>query len=565
MSLWSRIYERINWKDEPIEETPLSARNLNKIDSALYEIDGRVVELSGYESVVIDYSNQAKTSAQNALSSETKAKTSEQNAYTYEQSALTSKNQAEVFKNEAETHANNASASERNAKLSEDNASASELLAKNSEENASYFATSASRSSENASGFAESAKTSAQNAKNSEDIAVASASSAKTDSDLAKSYTVGTHGEVRENDDTDNAKYYYEQTKNFVSGRVTGIKGEAEKEFRDGNVIITKGNIGLGSVPNVATNDQTPTYNVSIEIAELKSGEKLSVAFGKIAKAISTLISHLSNKSNPHVVTKSQVGLGNCDNTSDANKPVSTATQNALNLKANKSDLSSHTGNTSNPHRVTKAQVGLGSVPNVATNDQKPTYSEATILETLKSGEKMSVSFGKIMKAITELIGVKKTVSGIIGSDEYNSSKSYVVGEMCISNNKAYECILACKGVEPPNITYWKEVNLSSLNSNLTQLETNKQNKLTFKTSEAFSAQQTVSSGAVGAFTINFTDIPSNAVITGIVGFDAIYGSNTHISINVVSVTNNVGRMEVWNPTGNILNIKCKMKVIYIA
>lgn len=478
MSLWSRIYERINWKDEPIEETPLSARNLNKMDAALYEIDGRVVELSGYESVVIDYSNQAKNSAANALSSETKAKTSEQNSYAYEQSALTSKNQAEVFKNEAETHANNASASERNAKLSEDNASASELLAKNSEENASDFATSASRSSENASGFAEYAETSAQNAKNSEDIAVASASSAKTDSDLAKSYTVGTHGEVRENDDTDNAKYYYEQTKSFVTGTVTGIKGEAEEEFRYGNVIITKGNIGLGNVPNVSTNDQQPTYSEATTLETLKSGEKLSISFGKIMKAISDLKSHIRNKRNPHSVTKAQVGLGNCDNTSDANKPVSTATQNALNLKANTSDLSSHTGNTSNPHGVTKAQVGLGSVPNVATNDQQPTYSEATILETLKSGEKLSVSFGKIMKAITELIGVKKTVSGIIGSDEYNPNKSYSIGEQCIRNNKIYECILACQGVEPTNTTYWKEVSLSSLRNDIGSISSDVNNSI---------------------------------------------------------------------------------------
>ena len=43
---------------------------------------------------------------------------------------------------------------------------------------------------------------------------------------------------------------------------------------------------------------------------------------------------HTGNVSNPHKVTKAQVGLGNVDNTSDANKPVSTATQTALNKKA---------------------------------------------------------------------------------------------------------------------------------------------------------------------------------------------------------------------------------------
>lgn len=50
------------------------------------------------------------------------------------------------------------------------------------------------------------------------------------------------------------------------------------------------------------------------------------------------LETHINNKSNPHEVTKDQVGLGNVNNTSDANKPISTATQNALNSKFNASD-----------------------------------------------------------------------------------------------------------------------------------------------------------------------------------------------------------------------------------
>ena len=43
-------------------------------------------------------------------------------------------------------------------------------------------------------------------------------------------------------------------------------------------------------------------------------------------------------------LSKSDVGLGNVDNTSDANKPISTATQTALNLKANDSDVVKLTG-----------------------------------------------------------------------------------------------------------------------------------------------------------------------------------------------------------------------------
>lgn len=42
---------------------------------------------------------------------------------------------------------------------------------------------------------------------------------------------------------------------------------------------------------------------------------------------------HIADTSNPHAVTKAQVGLGNVDNTSDIDKPISTATQTALNAK----------------------------------------------------------------------------------------------------------------------------------------------------------------------------------------------------------------------------------------
>ncbi len=81
---------------------------------------------------------------------------------------------------------------------------------------------------------------------------------------------------------------------------------------------VTKSQVGLGNVPNVTTNNQTPTYTAASSNAALSSGETLSTAFGKIAKAVSSLISHLANTSNPHSVTKSQVGLGNAENKSSA-------------------------------------------------------------------------------------------------------------------------------------------------------------------------------------------------------------------------------------------------------
>jgi hypothetical protein len=90
----------------------------------------------------------------------------------------------------------------------------------------------------------------------------------------------------------------------------------------------------------------------------------------------SSIDSHIASTSNPHSVTKTQVGLSNCDNTSDANKPISSATQTALNGKSDTShvhtgvyepasaNIQAHITSTTNPHNVTKAQVGLSNVPN---------------------------------------------------------------------------------------------------------------------------------------------------------------------------------------------------------
>lgn len=104
---------------------------------------------------------------------------------------------------------------------------------------------------------------------------------------------------------------------------------------------VTAQQVGLGNVPNVTTDNQTPTFTQSSTLSEINSGEKLSTLFGKIKKAIVDLISHLANTNNPHSVTKSQVGLGNVDDTSDADKPISTATKTALDGKAPKTHASS--------------------------------------------------------------------------------------------------------------------------------------------------------------------------------------------------------------------------------
>ena len=62
-----------------------------------------------------------------------------------------------------------------------------------------------------------------------------------------------------------------------------------------------------------------------------------------------------------------------------------------------------HSQTTGNPHGTTKGDVGLGNVPNVSTNDQEPTFTEASTRNNIASGEKLSVIFGKIQKFFNDL------------------------------------------------------------------------------------------------------------------------------------------------------------------
>ncbi|TRZ47955.1 MAG: hypothetical protein D4S01_11255 [Dehalococcoidia bacterium] len=96
-------------------------------------------------------------------------------------------------------------------------------------------------------------------------------------------------------------------------------------------------------------------------------------ASGSAATVQGNLDVHVADAANPHVVTADQVGLGSVDNTADADKPVSTDTQTALDLKGDASDVAlntTHRGLTDNPHTVTATQVGPGNVDDTADADK---------------------------------------------------------------------------------------------------------------------------------------------------------------------------------------------------
>lgn len=122
---------------------------------------------------------------------------------------------------------------------------------------------------------------------------------------------------------TDNVMVYVGEVENVTAiiaqSMTTATKAELNQHTGDKNNPheVTAEQVGLGNVPNVTTDGQTPTVGgLETELEEqtlltetsLTAGDNLTTIVSKTAYAIRWLISHITNKSNPHGVTASQVG-----------------------------------------------------------------------------------------------------------------------------------------------------------------------------------------------------------------------------------------------------------------
>lgn len=160
----------------------------------------------------------------------------------------------------------------------------------------------------------------------------------------------------------------------------------------------TKEQVGLGKV------DNTSDLEKPISVPQQNEFNRVDRELDK--KALQTdLAAHVSDFNNPHHVTKEQVGLGKVDNTSDLEKPISIAVQEALNnIKidatgyATKEELTNHINDKNNPHNVTKEQIGLGNVDN--TSDMNKPISTATQMALDK---KADIHHSHTMTDITDL------------------------------------------------------------------------------------------------------------------------------------------------------------------
>lgn len=161
-----------------------------------------------------------------------KAESSQQAAAKSEANAKASENAAKASETAAKT-------SETNAKASETAAAKSATAAEASESNAKVSETSASESSATATEKASSASQSADTAAEKADIAtqkaaeiIGKAESAEESATKAQSYAVGGTGS-REGEDSDNAKYYYQQAKDVSEGLKGGLQPHGTVAFAD--------------------------------------------------------------------------------------------------------------------------------------------------------------------------------------------------------------------------------------------------------------------------------------------------------------------------------------------
>lgn len=136
---------------------------------------------------------------------------------------------------------------------------------------------------------------------------------------------------------------------------VTGVKGDSESSYRTGNINITPTNIGLGNVDNtsdlnkpVSTAQQTALdkkvdkvtgYGLSKnDFTDILKNKLDGIAEGAQVNSITGVkgSSEETYRTGNVSISASNIGLGNVNNTSDADKPISTAQQAALDEKVDK-------------------------------------------------------------------------------------------------------------------------------------------------------------------------------------------------------------------------------------
>lgn len=276
----------------------------------------------------------------------------------------------------------------------------------------------------------------------------------------------------------------------------------------------------------------------NITITDNPDGTKTIAASGEVSSedtvARESIANHKADKSNPHEVTKAQVGLGNVDNTADLDKPVSTATQTALDGKQGTiSDLATIRSGAALGATAVQPETGKG----LSTNDF--TTAEKTKLDSL--AEVKTIGTGLNLDDNGELTA---TGGGTGGTTNYNdlSNKPQINGNTLSGNKTGAQLGLASASDIPTT--------LAELTDDATHRVVSDTEKATWNAKADVADIPTVPVKGIkknntaitpdASGTVNIT-VPTTAAEVSALPDTTLYGASISLSINtttyVVTVT----------------------------
>lgn len=222
---------------------------------------------------------------------------------------------------------------------------------------------------------------------------------------------------------------------------------QEDKRQSDTTIAISNANNAAKNANDKANDLQTKLDNhhfvLTNELENTISSDSTTTApTANAVKIVNDKIySHTSDYDNPHKTTKSQINLGNVDNTSDVDKPVSTAQQKAIDdayansnkytdqkiadlsktteealnkaigTKANQAELDTHTGNNS-IHITPDERTNWNDA-----NSKKHTHSNKSVLDSITSA--LITAWNNAVEHITD------TVKHITPSERTNWNVAY--------------------------------------------------------------------------------------------------------------------------------------------
>ena len=250
----------------------------------------------------------------------------------------------------------------------------------------------------------------------------------------------------------------------YIVGDNLYIKAEGTPDYWISGILSTNtGTYGYYEITELEGKIDLTPYQTKNDTG-LATSSKTVV--GAINENRSNLSSHTSKTNNPHSVTKAQVGLGNVDNTSDKNKPISTATQNALNLKQNKT--LEDTGITVGAASITTVEGGIRTLATYVDSHETKFNRSTPIQVNCATG--VSISNFTLSEQNLSII-----YSGLNDSFERDLDISFDDGTLTLhidhrnGINGSDKCILYTGHCEKDNIIYKVYLLLTNNGTTLTQ------------------------------------------------------------------------------------------------